>query len=95
MTNITDLRAGTGWFITKDYGVVNDCQNATIDQCIFLKAQGYKHKFKLLDDDGITYYSGLSNDDSSFAPLDEFAMPNAGCTTIQYKGKESGKFETL
>lgn len=46
-----------------------------------------KFKFRMYDDDGVLYYSGYSNDSDSekaFAPLEDFGMPNAGCTEIKY-----------
>ncbi len=61
--------------------------------------RGYKgdgseltHKFRLKDDDGEVYYTGRTDDDSSFAPLDGFGEPNAGATTIEYwvAGKGGG-----
>jgi len=55
--------------------------------------QKLAHKFRLLDDDGEVYYKGRSSDNSSFAPLDDYGMPNAGCTEIQYLNH--GKWETL
>ena len=44
-------------------------------------------RFRLYDDDGILHYSGRMhpNDDdqmSAFAPLDDYGMPNSGCTEI-------------
>ena len=51
------------------------------------------HRFRMLDDDGMMYYKGYSDDSSSFEPLDDFGMPNAGCTDIQYW--ENGKWESL
>jgi hypothetical protein len=54
------------------------------------------HKFKMYDDDGELYYSGRyigPNDDSMFGPLENFGMPNAGCTDIHYK--KDGKFQGL
>jgi len=53
------------------------------------------HKFKLADDDGNVYCYGYSNNDSSFSPLDDFGMPNWGCTTIFYRNPETGKYEQL
>jgi hypothetical protein len=44
-----------------------------------------KVRFRLLDDDGELYYEGRSSSNSDFGPLEDFAMPNAGCTIIQYK----------
>ena len=52
------------------------------------------HKFRVRDDDGITYFWGVSSDDSSFAPLD-FVGAEYGCTEIQYKNPDTGRYETL
>ena len=52
------------------------------------------HRFRLLDDDGIVYAYGVSDDDSSFSPLDYYA-PMYGVVEIQYKNKTTGKYETL
>jgi hypothetical protein len=61
-------------------------------------AAGGGHKFRLKDDDGELYYSGrLAGDRESedgFGPLDDFGLPNAGCTEILYLTGE-GKWETL
>ncbi len=43
-----------------------------------------KHKFRMLDDDREVYYEGRSDNYAGFGPLDDFGMPNAGCTIIQY-----------
>ncbi len=82
------------WAITKDHGVVNDCTNATEEQIKELKKRGLVHHFKMYDDDGECYYSGYSNDDSSFDPLDHFGMPNAGCTELKYRNAD-GTYSTL
>ena len=55
-----------------------------------------QYKFKLLDDDGITYYIGFSDDctgESAFDPLDHYQNSD-GCTKIQYEN-EWGQWETL
>ena len=55
------------------------------------------YDFRLLDDDGEVYAYGKSTDNSSegaFAPLDRY-MYEYGCTEIQYKNIETGKYETL
>jgi hypothetical protein len=49
-------------------------------------------KFRILDDDGIVYYEGYSNNSSSFSPLDSYAKSD-GCTDIQYF--ENGQWNTL
>jgi len=41
------------------------------------------HKFQLYDDDGILYFEGRSDSDSSFEPLDEYGVA-FGCTEIRY-----------
>ncbi|MBP2657189.1 MAG: hypothetical protein H6Q69_221 [Firmicutes bacterium] len=53
------------------------------------------YKFRMKDDGGIIYYYGVSSSDSSFAPLDDFGMPNAGCTMIEYYNKETKTRELL
>lgn len=53
------------------------------------------HQFRMKDDDGEIYYYGRSSSDSSFAPLDDFGMPNAGCTTIEYYNQKTKKWEIL
>ena len=84
------------WYIDKDLidnGNAVDKWNGpqnTIDQC----KEDCNHKFRMLDDDGMLYYEGCSDDDSSFDPLDDFGTPNAGCTEIQYKNI-TGKWSTL
>lgn len=53
--------------------------------------------FRILDDDGEVYYEGIysgPDDESLFAPLDDFGMPNAGATTIQYRNA-TGEWEAL
>ena len=45
----------------------------------------------MLDDDRNLYYKGrISGDYDGFEPLDDYGMPNAGATIIQYKGKSGG-----
>ena len=48
--------------------------------------------FRLLDDDGDVYFEGLTNNSSSFAPLDHFGS-GYGCTDIQFF--ENNKWESL
>lgn len=54
-------------------------------------------KFKMYDDDGILYYTGLFIGDEAemFGPLDDFGGPNAGATEIRYLNRETGEYETL
>ncbi len=39
-------------------------------------------EFRLLDDDGNVYYRGFVVGDE-FGPLNDFGMPNAGCTSVE------------
>lgn len=56
-------------------------------------AAGEGEKFRMFDDDGELYYSGrlLAIDDlgapepGGLEPLDDFGLPNAGCTSIHYQ----------
>lgn len=61
--------------------------------------------FKMYDDDGELYYSGriLLNlvdpdafeGDEEFAPLDDFGMPGAGCTSIHYQNNITKKWGAI
>ncbi len=55
--------------------------------------------FRMHDDDGTLYYEGrivCTDDATMFEPLDDFGMPKAGCTTIEYRGSNgSGAWEAL
>jgi hypothetical protein len=51
--------------------------------------------FRMLDADGNLIYEGLSDNNSSFDPLDDFGQPNWGCTTIQYLNPKTKKWEPL
>ena len=57
-------------------------------------------QFQMFDDDGNLYYEGRiwcapgeEDGEALFSPLDDFGMPNAGCTEIHYL--EDGKWEPL
>ena len=50
--------------------------------------------FRMKDDDGKLYYEGvIFGEYTGFEPLDDFGMPNAGCTIIEYN--VNGKWERL
>lgn len=80
------------WIITEDH---------TDGKSVGVKSRDYDGRFlpfpfRLLDDDGELYYEGRSDDNDSeraFAPLDDFGMPDSGCTDIQYI--RNGKWESL
>lgn len=54
----------------------------------FTKEEILKGKeFKMYDDDMNHYYEGrIVGDYSGFEPLDDFGMPDSGCTSIWYDG---------
>ena len=62
-------------------------------------AGGFGARFRMFDDDGHLTYSGrlLGDPDSEdgFAPLDDFGMPNAGCTYIEYLDADTGEWNQL
>tara|TARA_Y100000310_G_C20579254_1_gene762134 strand:- start:937 stop:1227 length:291 start_codon:yes stop_codon:yes gene_type:complete len=61
-----------------------------------LKETNEGEKFQMFDDDGMHYYSGrIIGNYSQFEPLDDFGMPNAGCTDIQYVNPKTGEWESL
>jgi hypothetical protein len=70
----------------------------TDSQCKNLAA-GEGTRFRLLDGDGILYYSGRllgdAESEDGFGPLDDYGTPDSGCTTIQYLKPDTGKWETL
>ena len=51
-------------------------------------------RFRLLDDDNEVYAYGVCVSNDSFAPLSAY-REDYGVTSIQYKNKETGKYETL
>ena len=55
----------------------------------------YPYEFRCLNDDYEIIFYGLSDDDSSFEALDDFGAPAYGCTDIQYKNLNNGKWESL
>jgi len=55
-------------------------------------------QFRIKDDDGELYYEGIMTKacsvDAPFAPLDDFAQPNAGATSIELLG-DNGRWEPV
>lgn len=52
------------------------------------------HRFRVKDDDGVTYFWGVCSDPDSFAPLDQEGA-EYGATTIEYKDPHTGRYEAL
>ena len=45
-------------------------------------------RFSMYDDDGNCYYEGMIYGDfDGFEPLEDFGMPNAGCTAMKLDGE--------
>ena len=62
-----------------------------------IKNHPERKAFKMYDDDGNHYYSGFyvgPDDESLFAPLDDFGKPNSGCTEIHYR-EPDGTYKQL
>lgn len=54
-------------------------------------------EFRMLDADDMHYYTGFyvgPSDETEFAPLDDFGMPNAGAVTIEYRNA-AGEWSAL
>lgn len=97
------------WMIDTDYEGFQDALRTlpifgpygmTDEQETLLLAHGEDtHEFRLFDDDGNMYYSGWyvgdPNAEEAFGPLDDFGMPDSGCTRIDFLDKSTGKWEEL
>jgi len=100
MVTIAKLRArksrieqpGYGWVITAD--VLDGPESREVGM---LGPRGLKFskdeiiskgkKFEMFDDDGELYYEGYLLGGTGLEPLDDFGMPNAGCTEIKINGE--------
>lgn len=92
-------RPNYGWVITKtefaDEAAGQCGPRGLVMSIEKIKTEGLE--FRLRDDDGELYYTGFylgPDDETKFAPLDDYGMPNAGATVIEYRG-ESGEWERL
>ena len=83
--------------MAKDWNITKWCKSITDDGKDFYTGRdtkGMTESFRLLDDDGVVYAYGKAKPNIDFEPLDAY-MYSYGCTEIQYKNKETGKYETL
>lgn len=78
------------WNITKWCKSITDSEK---DEYTGRDVTGCPHHFRLLDDDGEIYAYGKASV-KTFEPLDTYKY-DYGCTEIQYKNQETGKYETL
>lgn len=82
-----------GWIIDKDCLADESAKAPSNSNAVgMIGPRGYTgdgsdcvYKFRMLDDDNEVYYEGRCNKPDSFAPLNDFGMPNAGATMIQYR----------
>jgi len=91
------------WIITHDHTDPNPASNAegisgpvTAPGGLLeaLDTPGLGHRFRLYDDDGTLYYSGLAawdaegegSEDVCYAPLGEFGCGYAGATEVRWDG---------
>ena len=76
------------WKITRDRIMEGEANGVEGPRNAGSGIQDNAAKFSLYDDDGICYYEGvIYGDYSGFEPLDDFGMPNAGCTCIKINGE--------
>ena len=75
------------WRITKDH--LED--STRLEESVHWndKKAGPVRAFRMFDDDEVLYYEGEGNclehdDGTGFEPLDDYGMPNAGCTIIEW-----------
>ena len=76
------------WIITKDN--VSDGEDVGVEgpQNVDSSLRENRSHFSLYDEDGNLYYQGyIYGDYEGFEPLDDFGMPNAGCTGIKIDGQ--------
>lgn len=89
------------WIITEDHITDEELTNAVgaigpydvteKQQEALMNGKG--RTFYMYDDDKELYYKGRiigtdGDDYNAFRPLDDFGLPNAGCTLIKYHGQK-------
>jgi hypothetical protein len=70
------------WKITQDY--IDEGQSLGVCSTDCTDTAVLPHRFRMIDGDGVPYYEGLSDDDNSFDPLDDFGTGNGGAASIEY-----------
>ena len=97
------------WMITRDLlneqGISDDSAVGTAgpagitDLAVMKMERGEGHMFLMFDDDDELYYEGLllgdKDSEQGFAPLDDFGMPDSGCTYIKYYNETTKEWEVL
>jgi hypothetical protein len=88
----------TAWKVTRDFTETDDPRGIAVDvrgprrapdeAFEFEAGDAGVEAFRCYDDDGILYYEGimrLGPEGTGFEPLDDYAMPNAGATSIRHQ----------
>lgn len=70
------------WKITRDF--IDEGKSLGVCSRDCVESAVLHHRFRMLDGDGVVYYEGLSDDDSTFDPLDDFGTGHAGAAAIEY-----------
>jgi len=84
MTELATYR----WTITRDRICDGEDKGVTGPRNADASLEDNATRFSMYDDDGECYYEGmLYGDFEGFEPLDDFGMPNAGCTAIKLNGE--------
>lgn len=82
------------WTITRDY-IGSGAETGLTGPFNKSRHTENETEFRMYDDDGELYYAGkIRGDFDGFEPLDDFGMPNAGCTEIRLRDPD-GIFRTL
>lgn len=82
------------WTITRDY-IDSGAEDGLTGPRNKSRHTANETAFKMYDGDGELYYAGkIWGDFEGFEPLDDFGMPNAGCTEIKLRDPD-GIFRTL
>jgi hypothetical protein len=87
------------WLVVRDFIAENAEENAEgmgngSERSLARLKAGEGTLQRHYDDDGYLYYEILVLGDNEFQALEDFSMPDSGCTTVKYKDKE-GKWVQL
>lgn len=96
---------GYRWVIEKDY-ISESFGNVGVYNHVGFLSDHPDHieLFRMYDDDDILYYEGTlcfdnqeedRNPEVWFAPLDDYGMPNDGCTRIRILNTVTGKWDLV
>lgn len=95
----TDFKAPYRWVITRDrdherYPEGKSAVGVSGPYAASETVTANATKWTLWDDDGDCIYEGMIYGDfDGFEPLDDYGMPNFGCTAIKMPHHETGKME--